>query len=299
MRGSGIAVSFVAAACFWGASFMFIKVGIESMSPLAVTWSRMLFGAVALLILMTARRARWPRDPAVWGHLAVASVLFCVVPFSLFGWAEQSISSGLASILNATTPIMAAIFAAFIVPGDRLTRSALVGIACGIAGVVTIIGPGALLSGHSSLSAELVILGATSCYGLAFAYQRRFVTPRGLDGLTVAAVMVGMGALIMLALSPVAMPMDADLSPKLVGSMFGLGVFGTGIAYWLNTRVIDAWGAANAAAVTYLIPFIGVVLGIVVLSEPLRWNQPLGGLVVVLGILVMHGRLRWRPAAAA
>ena len=300
-RGVGVLGQFTMLALVWGASFLFIKIGLEGLSPPQVVLGRLLTGAAALLVVSLARHQRPPREPVVRVHLAVVSVLLCVAPFLLFAWAEQHVASGLASIYNATTPLMTTLIALLALPSERPTRTTLSGLLTGFAGVVVVLGPWRGLTGGDGLG-QAACLAATLCYGVAFVYLRRFVSPRGLAAIPVATVQVGLGAVIMLVLAPFTATAPVHLSWRVAGSVAALGVLGTGLAYVWNTNVVSSWGATNASAVTYLTPVVGVVLGIVVLGEGLSWNEPLGALIVIAGIAVSQGRLkalRHRRASAA
>ncbi|WP_432844696.1 DMT family transporter [Amycolatopsis sp. CA-161197] len=290
----GIGARFVALAVVWGASFLFIKVGLQGLSPAQVALARVGFGALALAVVLAVRRRPLPRDPALWGHLAVVSVLLCAAPFLLFSWAEQYISSGLASIFNATTPLLTMVFAAAALPAERLTPPRVAGLLLGFAGVLTLVGVWQGVDLSHELTAQLACLGATTCYGAAFVYLRRFVSPKGADPVVVAFGQVGFATVLLLVLAPVVASQPMHLSAAVVVSMLALGVLGTGIAYVWNTRVVAAWGAAHASSVTYLTPVVGVALGVLVLNEPVHWNEPVGALLVVLGILASHGKLARR-----
>ncbi len=282
---------FVMLALTWGASFLFIKVGLEGLSPAQVVLGRMVTGAVALLAVTVVTRQRLPRDAAVWGHLAVVGVLLCAAPFLLFAWAEQHVSSGLASIYNATTPLMTTVVALAALPGERPNRTKLTGLAVGFVGVLVVLGPWRGIAGGGG-TAQAACLLATFCYGMAFVYLRRFVSPRGLPALTVATLQVGLGAVVMLALAPFTATAPVYLSYRVVLCVVALGMLGTGVAYVWNTNVVSGWGATNASTVTYLTPVVGVALGIAVLGEVVTWNEPLGALIVIAGIAVSQGRLR-------
>ncbi|MFJ3956959.1 DMT family transporter [Arthrobacter sp. NPDC090010] len=281
---------FLMLALAWGSSFLFIKIALEGLSPSQVVLGRLLAGAMALLAVTAVTRQRLPRDPAIWGHLAVVSVLLCVVPFSLFSWAELHVPSGLASIYNATTPLMTLLVASVALPEERPNRSKLAGLLLGFIGVVVVLGPWRGLSRGEGL-AQAACLLATLSYGLAFVYLRRFVSPRGLPALPVATVQVGLGAVIMLVLAPLTATDPVHLSWPVVLSVAALGIAGTGLAYLWNTNVVAAWGATNASTVTYLTPVVGVALGIAVLGESVSWNEPLGAVVVVAGIALSQGRI--------
>lgn len=291
-----MAAQFTLLAAAWGTSFLFIKIGLRGLSPAQVVWARMVFGAAALGILVVLQRRPVPRDPHLWGHLTVVAVLLCLAPFLLFAWAEQHISSGMASILNATTPLLAMLIAAMALPEEKFTRPKTLGLLLGFVGVVTIISAWQGLDVRHDALARLACLGATACYGLAFVYLRRFVAHRGIPAVSQAFIQVFAGAVLMLIATPWIAATPIHLDAGVVASMVFLGAAGTGMAYVWNNNVVNAWGATNAASVTYLTPIAGVALGVLVLGEPLHWNQPVGAVLVVLGILAAHGRLgRRRP----
>jgi drug/metabolite transporter (DMT)-like permease len=281
---------FVVLAAAWGASFLFIKAGLQGLSPGQVVLGRLVCGAIALGVMSMVTRQSLPRAPIAWAHLTVVSVLLCVAPFLLFAWAEQHIGSGLASIYNATTPLMTMLVALAALPAERPTRARLAGLLTGFAGVLVVLAPwnGA---GGSSLAAQGGCLLATASYGVAFVYLRRFVSPLGLDAVPAATVQVGLGAVVMLVLAPVLATGPVHLSATVVISVLALGAAGTGLAYVWNNNVVTAWGATSASTVTYLTPVVGVLLGVVILREPLGWNEPAGAAIVVTGIAVSQGRL--------
>jgi drug/metabolite transporter (DMT)-like permease len=285
-----VAAQYGALAVTWGASFLLIKIGLEGLSPGQVVVSRLVTGAVALIAACGVRRARAPRDPVAWAHLAVAAVLLCDVPFLLFAWAEQHISSSLASVYNAATPLMTALWGLALLPGERPTRARTTGLVTGFAGVVLVLGPWRQAGGTQSL-AQLACLAATMCYGAGFTYLRRQVAPRGIGALPAATVQVALAAAIALILAPWTATAPVRLSPAVVGSALVLGALGTGIAYVWNTAVVASWGATIASTVTYVVPVVGVILGVLVLSETLTWNEPAGAVIVVLGILIAQDRL--------
>jgi drug/metabolite transporter (DMT)-like permease len=290
---------FIALATTWGASFLFIKIGLEGLTPEQVVWGRLVLGALALLVLAAVTRTPLPRDARLWGHLLVVALLLCVLPFSLFAWAEQHVSSGVASILNATTPLMTMAVALAALPQERLTRSRVAGLLLGFAGVMVVLGAWDL-TGGGALAGELACLGATASYGVAFVYLRRFVAGRGVPALASATVQVLLGAGVMLLATPVLARPAPVLTGRVVSAVALLGVAGTGLAYVWNTAIVNRWGATNASTVTYLTPLVGVVLGVVVLGEHASWNLPVGALVVIAGVVVAQDRLgRLRRHATA
>jgi drug/metabolite transporter (DMT)-like permease len=289
-----IALQFVGMAFAWGASFLFMKVALDGMTWGQVAWARILIGAITMLVIVLVMRERMPRDLKLWAHLAVAGLSGVVLPFLLWAWAEQYISSALASIFNGITPITTALMVTFAFHVEKLTRNQVVGIVIGLLGVFVIISPwnGGLLG--ESLGGQVAAISATICYGFTAGYLRKFVTPRGISAPMVAFGQVGTAAVLMLMLSPVLLPGPLALSAPIVISMLALGIFGTGLAFLWNINVMRAWGPTRNSTVTYLTPIIGVALGVLILGETLTWNEPIGAAIAILGILVMRQRSRLR-----
>nr|WP_286131957.1 DMT family transporter [Clavibacter michiganensis] len=292
-------IQFAAMGIVWGASFLFMKVALEGTSFGQVAWSRLVLGGLALGIVMLITRSSLPRSPKVWAHFVVVAISGSVLPYLLFAWAEQYVSSGLASIYNAVTPITTAIMATLVFRVEKLSRAQILGVAVGIVGVVVIIGPwrfvptaAATGSPVTELAGQLACLGSAVCYGFTFSYLRRFITGRGVSGVTTAFLQIGLGGAIMLVLTPILAIGAVHLTPAIVASLLVLGIMGTGIAYLWNINVLLAWGPTATSTVTYLTPIVGVSLGILVLGETLSWNEPLGALLVFVGILLAQRRLR-------
>ncbi len=289
----------------WGASFLFMKVALSGTSAVQIVWTRLLLGALALGVVVLVTRSPLPRSGAMWGHFAVVGITGSAMPYFLFAWAEQHVSSGIASIYNATTPLMTALMATLVFRVEKLSRERLAGVGVGLLGVVVIIGPWRFASGGpasggtvAELAGQIACLGAAVCYGVTFAYLRRFVTPHGLTGVTTAFMQIGMGSLVLLVLTPWVVSTPVALTPAIVGSLVVLGVLGTGVAYLWNVNVLIRWGPTAASTVTYITPVVGVALGVMVLGESLSWHEPAGALLVILGILLAQGRLRRRRPAA-
>lgn len=290
-----ITVQFVLAGIVWGSSFLFMKVALTGISPAQVAWTRILLGTVTLGALVLLRREHLTRSLRVWGHLLVLGLTFCVIPFLLFSWAQQHVSSGVASIFNATTPIMTAIMAWLVFRVERLKALQVVGIGVGILGVIVIIAPWQGIALDGSLVAELAILGATASYGFSFAYMRRFVSNTGMSALAFTFGYIAMAGLVMALLTPFLVLTPVRLDVPIIVSLVLLGCLGTGIAYVWNQNTVRAWGPTRASTVTYITPVVGVILGVLILGETVTWNEPVGALVVFLGILLAQDRLRRRP----
>lgn len=295
-------ILFVLVALTWGSSFLFMKIGLEGLSPQQVALGRVLLGALTLVAILLVTRRRWPRSIRLWGHLLVVAVFLNAVPSSLVAWAEQTVPSGLASIYNATTPIMVLLALPLLLPAERLRGRQLAGVLIGILGVLVLVGPWSLVGDPAVLATvpgQVALIGMTACYGFGLAYMRRFVAGSGYDAITLTTVQLTLGAGLMLLVAPFTATGAVHLDWRIVAAMVALGCLGTGLAYAWNTGLVQAWGAARASTVTYLTPVVGVVLGVLVLGERVRWNEPVGGVVILLGIALASGMLRRRARGVA
>lgn len=286
-------VQFVALAAIWGSSFLFIKVAVGDLAPIEVALGRVAIGALVLVIVLAVRRTALPRDLRLWAHLAVAALLFNALPFTLFAYGETQVSSVVAGIWNATTPLLALVFALAVLPGDRPTPRRVAGLLVGFAGVLIVLGPWRGSSG-SQLSGQLLCLAAAGCYGLGFPYTRRYLAGRPESGIALSAgqLLCATGQLAVATILIGTVP--HQVSGATVASVLTLGALGTGVAYILNYAIIRRAGATTAATVTYLMPLFSTLLGVVALGESIRWNQPAGGAVVLMGVGVSQGLVAHR-----
>lgn len=278
-------------ALIWGAAFFFIKVAVTHVAPLTYVWLRLTIAAAALLAWMRFKGEKLSLPLPVWGAMLVLALLNNIVPFALFGWAQQHIASGLASILNATTPIWGVVVAHIATSDEKMTPAKLIGVTIGFAGVATMIGPDLLASGGSLLP-QIACIVASLCYALAGVWARRF-KPMGLKPLKVATAQLLVGALVMTPISlTVAQPWIGG-SPSLVaiGAITALALVCTALGYVLYFRLIDSAGATNATLVTLLVPPIAILLGVLFLGELLTGGQFLGLAIIALGLAVIDGRL--------
>jgi drug/metabolite transporter (DMT)-like permease len=267
----------------WGASFLFIKVADRDLAPIDVAFGRLALGAAVLLAALAVTRSPLPRGRGVWLHLAFVALVGNATPFTLFAYGETRISSVLAGLWNATTPLLVLLVATFMLPEERPTRRRVASLFVGFAGVVLVLGPWRGL-GSSELLGQLMCLGAATCYGIAFPYTRRFLAGRPESGTALSAGQL-LCATAWLAVATV----FVGGAPRGVGldaaaSLLALGTLGTGLAYILNYAIVRAAGATTAATVTYLIPVVSTVLGVIVLGETLTWNEPLGAAIALSAV---------------
>ncbi|PSL38536.1 EamA domain-containing membrane protein RarD [Labedella gwakjiensis] len=290
--GAIVTAQFLALGLIWGSSFLFMKVALGGVSFGQVAWARLVLGALTLGVIAIVMRVQLPRSPRVYGHLTVIAIFYAVIPHQLFAWAEQYVSSSLASIYNAVTPLMTALFAALLFRVEKFDTGRVAGVVLGFVGVIVIVAPWQVGALTGDVRGQLACLGAVACYGFTFGYMRRFLSPYALQPITAAFLYISIAAVIMVLLTPIVAWSPVQLDVWVVLSLLALGVLGTGVAYLWNMNVFDAWGPTPASSVTYITPVVGVILGIVLLGEHVAWNQPVGGAIIFVGILLAQQRIR-------
>jgi drug/metabolite transporter (DMT)-like permease len=291
--------SFLVLALFWGCSFAFIGVGLEALTPVQVVFWRLLLGLVALTAVTAVSRTRLPRSGRTWRHLLVLALLLNAAPFTLFAIGQQTISSVLAGIINATTPLATLLVVLVALPQEKPTRDRVGGLLLGFCGILVVLGvwrgfPGGELAGI------IACLLAVGCYGLAFPYSRRYLTalPEGPVALATGQLLCATAIMLPVLLVTRARPED-EVTGRIIAAMLALGVFSSGLAYVLNFRIVAAAGATTASSVTYLTPVVATVVGVALLDEQITWNQPVGAAVVLVGVALAQGRVRRPPKPAA
>lgn len=274
----------------WGLSFLFIKVALEGLPPLGIALGRSVAGALTMWALVAASRLPVPRDRTLWRHVVVVSVVANAIPFALFSWGELHVTSGVAGVYNATTPLWTLLVAIAALPQERPTRERVAGLALGTAGVVTVLGPWRGV-GENTVLGQLACLAAAASYGVAFNYVRRYVIPYRLNPVVLTACQLTAATVLLAVVAPFGGG-AVHLTWRVTGSVLALGALGTGFAFVLYHGLIRDLGATSASMVTFVIPVVAVAVGAVVLGEPVTWNLFAGALVVVLGVALAEGRLR-------
>lgn len=275
----------------WGWSFLLIKVGVGGMTPTAVAAGRIGLGAVVMVAVVRARHLPIPRG-AAWRHFFVMGTLASFIPFTLLAFGEQRITSALTSVLNAATPLFAAMAAAVFLR-ERLKPGQAAGLVVGLAGVAVASGVAGRDVGASTIVGAAAAVGAAACYGYTFVYARRHLT--GMPPLVAAAGQLLCGAVVAVPFGVVTSVQSGfDPEPHRLLAVAVLGVVGTGIAYVLYYGAIADVGPTKASVVTYLVPVVAVAVGVVFLDEPFRARLLVGGAMTVVGIALLHERLQRR-----
>lgn len=282
----------------WGGSFFFVGIAVNELPPITIVTLRVGIAAATLWTIALMIGLRPPKNLKVWGAFLAMGLLNNVVPFVLIVWGQTQIASGLASILNAATPIFTVVVAGLLLADERPTHLKLFGVSLGFIGVVVMIGV-PTLNGAGKLLAQLAIVTATLSYAFAGVYGRRFKA-LGLSPVVTAAGQVTASTFVLL---PIAITVDgpidlADTSTQTWLAIAGLAVFSTAIAYVLYFKILDLAGATNVLLVTLLVPVSAVLLGSLFLNESLAFIHFLGMLLIALGLSVIDGRLWLRVKSA-
>lgn len=282
--------AYLALGLVWGCSFIFIELGLVFLSPFGVTFVRCALGAITLLIFAKARKVELPKGKSIWKKLWVVAMLLNVVPGVLFAFAQQYITSALAGIINATTPLMTLIFMLLIFREEKIKREQVYGLLIGALGVMTVVGVWKELGGNQ-LIGVIALLIAVSCYGASYPYSTRNVIPLGLKPEALATGQLLMATMTLLPLFIFDGFSSNNYETKSIIAMLCLGIFGSGFAYIWNFSVTAAAGSAIGSTVTYITPVVAVIVGWIYLNEEIAWHEPVGALVVIIGALLSQGRL--------
>ncbi|MEV7729743.1 DMT family transporter [Streptomyces sp. NPDC087917] len=275
-------------ALLWGSTFLWIDLALDGLTPVQVTSVRCALGALVLGLACRFTRHRLPRGRALWGHILVAAFFCNALPFALFSVGQQSVDSGLAGVLNATTPLWSLLIGLLTGGERRPPAIRVLGLLVGLVGTALIFAPWQR-SGHVGWGA-VAILGAAASYAFAFTYMGRHLVGKGVPTLPLAAAQL----LAATGLTALALPfgglVEVRLQPVALLAVAVLGVFATGVTFHLTYRIIADEGATNAATVGYLLPVVSVALGALVLGEEPSPRVVAGMAVVLVGVALTRRR---------
>ena len=282
----------------WGSSYLFIKIGVEEgLTPFTLITLRLLIGLALLVTVVVIARERIPPFGRIYGHLFVMGAINIAIPFSLITWAEQSVDSSVAAILNAIVPLFVLIIAAVILHDERLTANRVLGLVVGFVGVAILVGfdPSDLASGN--LTGEVLLIGSTISYACGAVYAKRNI--KGLAPKIPALFQVFFGLMIVSVLAFVfENPLATTFTPASLFSVVWLGLLGSGLAYLAFFRLLQNWGATRTSMVAYLLPLYGIALGALVRHEPVDVSMILGTALIIGGVALVNARPSWRPSFA-
>jgi len=282
--------AYLALGTVWGCSFIFIELGLEFLTPFGVAFVRCALGAITLLIFTKIRKVDLPADRKIWQKLWVVAMLLNVIPGVLFAFAQQYVTSVLASIINAGTPLMTLVFMLIVFREEKLKPEQIIGLLIGALGVLTVVGVWKEL-GNNQLVGVIALIIAVSCYGASYPYSTRNVIPLKLKPEALATGQLIMAAVTLLPFFIINGISNDFYRPQSVIAMLCLGIFGSGFAYIWNFAITAAAGSAIASTVTYLTPVVAVIVGFLYLGEVIVWHEIVGALIVIVGALLSQGRL--------
>jgi drug/metabolite transporter (DMT)-like permease len=282
----------LAMSVLWGGSFLFVGIAVKELPPLTIVLLRVGVAAMMLFVMLRIFGLRLPGDRRAWAAFFGMGLLNNAIPFCLIVWGQTHIASGLAAILNATTPLFTVIVAHILTDDERLTASRIAGVLIGLAGVIAIVGPGVLRGLGSDVLAQLAVLAAALSYAFAGVFGRRF-RRLGIAPMTAATGQVTASTIMLL---PVALLIDRPWtlpmpSASTLAAILGLAALSTALGYILYFRILATAGATNLLLVTFLIPVSAILLGALALSERLSTQHFLGMALIGVGLAAIDGRL--------
>jgi len=290
MKKAGWIPAYLALGFVWGCSFLFIEKGLTFLTPSGVAFVRCALGALTLVILLKLKRLHLPKDLRIWFKLWIVSLLLNSIPGVLFATAQQDVTSILAGLINATTPLMTLLVMLAAFKEEKVSFNQKFGLIVGATGILTVFGVWNGL-GNNSTTAVLMLLLAVLCYGISYPYIKRTIIPLQLPSEVLATTQLILATLTLLPLYILNGSRDDEIRLVPVLAMLVLGVFGSGFAYIWNFKIIKEAGSTIASTVTYITPIIAIFAGLIFLSEPLTWNEPIGGIVVLIGAAIVQNKL--------
>lgn len=282
---------FAVLALIWGFSFLLIKVGTEGFAPFQVALGRLAFGTAVLGVALAVKRERLPRGARTWAHLAVAAFFLNALPFSLFPFAELTISSALAGICNATSPLWGMLLSLVALSEDRPTRVRTAGLALGFLGVLTVLGAWQGFSGLDVKGTALA-LAASLSYAVGWIYVRRTLAGTGASALAMTGSQLFLATLQLALVTPLFTDLPDRFEAVPLLAVAALGAVGTGLALLIQYGLVAEVGPTTAQMVTYFTPVIATGAGALVLGEPLTWSTPVGAVIVLAGAALTQAKPR-------
>lgn len=273
----------------WGMSFYFIKISGSNLSPLQIAFGRVSLGALTVLIILLIIKQKLPNTRKAWVRANIAGFLQHTAPFALIAYGETQITSVLAGITNAATPLWTALFSMAFIPKDRISRNEYLGVLTGFVGVLVLIGIWEGNSGENDLLGILAVVVATACYGGVVIYTRSKVTELGFSPSSFIGAQLIASTIQLLILCLIFTSVPTQISSSTWGAILFLGIFSTGLAFPLVYKIIRDVSSLAAATITYATPIVSTIAGVIFLSEGLQWYQPIGAALILVGVGLVQG----------
>jgi drug/metabolite transporter (DMT)-like permease len=287
-------IVFILLGAIWSSSFLWIKIGVQEIGPMALVAFRMLFGAITAVAIGIYQKVEWPRDWKTWGIFAVLGPSSLAIPIFFISWGEQTIDSAVASILNATTPLFTILIAHFLLQDDKMTFQKVLGLLIGFTGVVVLLSKDLTAGVQNSVIGQAAVILASLFYAGSAVYGRKLT--QHVQGAVRGAMLLITSTIFMWILGPLTeKPFEfPSLSITWIAILW-LGVLGSGLAVIMLWYLIHEVGPTRASLVTYLFPVGGVILGVIFLNEQLSWQLLVGTILIVASLAVVN----WQPVRRA
>lgn len=281
--------SWIFLSIVWGLSFLFIKLALVGFTALQVAFGRVALGAITVLVILIFLKQKLPNTKVAWVRANIAGFFQHTAPFALIAFGETHVSSVLAGIGNAATPLWTALFAIMFIPTEKITKNEYVGIFIGFVGVLILLGIWEGSSAESDLIGLIAVLIATACYGAAVIYTRAKVTKLNFSPSSFIGAQLTSSAFQLLLLCIIFSPKVEKITNLNLLSILFLGLFSTGFAFPLVYKIMRDVGSLAAATITYATPIVSTIAGFFILSESLHWYQPIGALLILFGVTKVQG----------
>ncbi len=274
----------------WGTSYVFIKIGVETLPTFTLIAARLGIGLTILATVVFLAREPLPRNPKIYGHLVVMSVINIVLPFYLITTAERSVDSALAAILNGAVPLFVIVIASLFLPDEPITVNRVVGLIVGYAGVIILVSRSLGLAGaESSFYGEIALIGSTLSYAVGAVYSRRNM--RGLRPMIPAFFQVGFAFVIVSVIAVLfESPFSVTWTSGAIGAVVWLGILGSGFAYLVMFRLLSRIGATGSTLVAYLLPIVGIASGALVFQKTVDARVLFGTALIIAGVGLANSR---------
>ncbi|MES2961457.1 MAG: DMT family transporter [Pseudomonadota bacterium] len=287
-------LSLILLASLWGPSFLFIKVAITHIPPIALTAFRVGLGSLMLYALLQFKNIKLPNLKPIWKHFSIAALLQSAVPFTLFSIGEKTIDSSLAAIICGSAPLFTLVLAHFTTHDDKFTKTKLIGASAGFFGLFILIAP-ALFKAEATIIGMLEVMIGALCYAGGFVYVKKFINLSKLEPLTVPTLQLFFSFLFLLPTSLIFEDLSGikDASLPAILSAFSLAFFGSAVAFTVYYKILKATSATYLSMVNYIVPVFGAVLGVIILGEKLAWNSYVGCALILVGVMIANGIIRF------
>jgi len=285
---------FITLGVIWSSSFLWIKIGVQDIGPMALTAFRMLFGALTAVAIGIYQKVEWPRDLRTWIIFGILGPASLAIPVFLISWGEQTIDSAVASILNATVPLFTVFIAHFVLQDDKMTMQKVLGLLIGFAGTILLLSEDLTVGAKSSVIGQAAVILASIFYAGSAVYGRKYT--QHVEGTTRGAMFLITSAIFMWIVGPLAeKPFEFPSLPITWIAILWLGILGSGLAVIMLWYLIHEIGPTRTSLVTYLFPVGGLILGVIFLNEHLSWQLLAGSVLIIFSLVVVN----WKSAKQA